>query len=304
VSYRNFLDELKKGLPSPAYLLVSSDPFLHAEAVSSIVNLIPAKERDFSFYTFDLLNTGVIPFDQILDVLNTLPFFAGRKVVAIENSQKLLKKDLQKLGRYLQNPAETSVLVLLNAGTAKKEMKDAVKGAKQIVLDISERDIPAWVKNRAGAKGIEMSAEALDFLIGTVGTDLGLLSSEIDKCTLMGKPDISKEDMAEIIESKRTYNAFALVDAIGAKDVELAFRIYKVLQETEEPYNLLGALNWQFGRSVAGAASRAGRDYDYNVFDALQKADVGIKTGSCYPLELLLVRLLGMSRPPSPKGNF
>jgi DNA polymerase III delta subunit len=296
VSYRNFLDELKKGLPSPAYLLASSDPFLHAEAVSSIVNLIPADERDFSFHTFDLLNTGVLPFEQILDVLNTLPFFAGRKFVVIENSQKLLKKDLQKLGRYLQGPAETSVLVLLNAGTARKEMKDAVKGAKQIILDISERDIPAWVKNRTRAKGIGMADEAVDYLIGTVGTDLGLLSSEIDKCALVGKPDIAREDVVDIVESKRTYNAFALVDAIGAKDVEKAFRIYKVLQETEEPYSLLGALNWQFGRTFAGAESPAGRDYDYNVFDALQKADAGIKTGSGYPMELLLVRLLGLSR--------
>jgi DNA polymerase-3 subunit delta len=296
MSYRNFLDELKKKLPSPAYLLVSSDPFLHAEAVSSIMNLIPAQEREFSFHSFDLMNTGVIPFEQILDVLNTLPFFAGRKFVVIENSQKLLKKDLQKLGRYLQSPAETSVLVLLNAGTAKKEVKDAVKGAKQIVLDIGERDIPAWVKNRARAKGIGMSDEAVDYLIGTVGSDLGLLSSEIDKCALMGKPDIAKEDMVDIIEFKRSYNAFALVDAIGAKDRERAFLIYKVLQETEEPYNLLGALNWQFGRSFAGAASPAGRDYDYNVFDALQKADAAIKTGSGYPMELLLVRLLGLAR--------
>ncbi len=292
MSYRNFLDELKKGLPSPVYLFVSSDPFLHTEAVSSVTDLVPPEERDFSFHTFDLMNSGAVPFEQILDVANTVPFFAGRKFVVVGNSQKLLKKDLQKLGRYLQSPAVTSVLILLNAGTAKKELKDALKGAKQIILDIGERDIPAWIKLRAGTKGIVMSDNAVDYLIGTVGADLGLLASEIDKCALIGKPEIGKEDIAGIIESRRTYNAFALVDAIAAKDVERAFRIYKVLQETEEPYSLLGALNWQFGRSLAG---RGGRDYYYNVFDALHKADAGIKTGG-YPMELLLVRLLGLSR--------
>ncbi len=296
MSYRNFLDELKKGLPSPAYLFVSSDPFLHTEAVSSVMELVPPEERDFSFHTFDLMNSGALPFEQILDVLNTVPFFAGRKFVVVGNSQKLLKKDVERLGRYLQNPSETSVLILLNVGTAKKELKDAAKGLKQIVLDIGERDIPAWVKLRASARGVGMSDGAVDYLIGTIGTDLGLLSSEIDKFALIGKQDIAKEDIEEIIESKRTYNAFALVDAIGAKDVERAFRIYKVLQETEEPYSLLGALNWQFGRSLAGAASAAGRDYYYNVFAALHKADAGIKTGSGYPMELLLLRLLGLTR--------
>jgi DNA polymerase-3 subunit delta len=297
MSYRNFLDELKKGLPSPAYLFVSSDPFLHTEAVSLVTGLVPPEERDFSFHAFDLVNSAAVPsFEQILDVANTVPFFAGRKFVVIANSQKLLKKDLKKLERYLENPAGTSVLILLNAGAAKKELKDATKGARQIILDIGDRDIPGWVKVRAKTAGIGLSDGAVDYLIGTVGTDLGLLSSEIEKCALVGKPEIGKEDIIEIIESRKTYNAFALVDAIGARDVERAFRIYEVLQETEEPYSLLGALNWQFGRSFSAAPSRVGREYYYNVFEALHKADAGIKTGG-YPMELLLLRLLGLSRP-------
>jgi DNA polymerase-3 subunit delta len=296
MSYRHFLDELKKKLPSPAYLLVSSDPFLHSEAVSAVMNLVPQEERDFSFHAFDLMNSAAVPFEQVLDVLNTVPFFAGRKFVVLGNSQKLLKKDLQKLGHYLQSPAGSAVLILLNTGTAKKEVKDALKGVRQIILDIGERDIPAWVKIRAKEKGLGMSDGAVDYLIGTVGTDLGLLSSEIEKCALIGKPEIGKEDIAEISEARRTYSAFALVDAISAKDAERAFRIYKVLQETEEPYSLLGALNWQFGKSLAAAASSAERAYHCNVFDALHRADVGIKTGG-YPMELLLVRLLELSKP-------
>jgi DNA polymerase III delta subunit len=297
VSYRNFLDEVKKGMPAAAYLLSSSDPFLHTEATASILNLVPPGERDFNFHAFDLMNTGVIPFEHILDVVNTVPFFAGRKFVVIENFQKLPKKDLKKLGHYLLNPAATSVIVLLYAGAAKKEVKDAVPGVKQIVLDVSERDIPAWVRLKAKAKVVEMTDGAVEYLIGTIGTDLGLLSSEIDKCALIGKATVEKEDIMDVVESKRTYNAFALIDAIRAKDVERAFRIYSVLRETEEPYSLLGALNWQFGRFFADSGSPGDRDYYRDVFDALQKADMGIKSsGGAYPVELLLVRLLRLSR--------
>ncbi len=297
MSYRNFLDEVKKGLPGAAYLLVSSDPFLHSEAMTSILNLVPPEEREFNFHTFDLMNTNVIPFEHILDVVNTVPFFAGRKFVVIENFQKLPKKELKKLGHYLLNPAVTSVVVLLNAGTVKKEVKEAVTGVKQIVLDISEREIPAWVRLKAKAKSVEISGSAVEYLIGTIGTDLGLLSSEIDKCALIGKANIEKEDIMDIIESKRTYNAFTLIDAIRARDIEKTFRIFKVLRQTEEPYSLLGALNWQFGRYFADGDSPGDRDYYCDVFDALQKADAGIKSsGGSYPVELLLVRLLGLSR--------
>ena len=94
MSFRNFTDEIKKGLSSANYLLVSSDYFLHTEAVSLIKGLVPQGERDFNFHSFDLLSSDndKLPLEQILDVLNTASFFSGRKFVVIENVQKLLEK--------------------------------------------------------------------------------------------------------------------------------------------------------------------------------------------------------------------
>ena len=299
MSYRNFLDELKKGLTSVGYLLVSSDPFLHTEAVSAIKALVPEGERDFNFQTFDLMNAkdDDTPVDQIVDVLNTVPFFSGRKFVVIENFQKILKKDLKKLGQYVVKPSESAALILLYAGSVKKEVKENLAGIKQIILDISEREVPVWLKAKSGARGIELSDAAADYLIGTIGTDLGLLSSEIEKCALLGKTTVEKEDIEEIIEGKRNYNAFALVDAIRAKDTEGAFRIYRVLKETEDPYSLLGALNWQYGRFLSDKNTPAEKEYYRRAFGLLNEADAEIKSsGSAYPVELLLVRLLRLSK--------
>lgn len=295
MSYRNFLDEAGKGFPSSNYLLASSDPFLHSEAVSLIKTQIPPEERDFSFHSFDLASTGSesIPFEQILDVLNTVPFFGGRKHIIVENFQKLLKKEFKKLEQYLQNPSESSCLILLNLGQIKKDAKDKLKGVKQILLDINERDIPSWLKQKAKAKGLTISDSAAEYLLGTIGPDLGMLSSEIDKCTLIGKTSVDKKDIIDIIEGKRTYSAFDLVNAINAGDAEKVFRIYGILRETEEPYSLLGALNWQYGRFMAGRDTPRDKKQNYHVFNILHEADVQIKSsGSFYPVELLLARLL------------
>lgn len=299
MSYRNFLDEAGKGFPSSNYLLASSDPFLHSEAVSLIKAQIPPEERDFSFHSFDLVSTGneSVPFEQILDVLNTVPFFGGRKHIVVENFQKLLKKEFKKLEQYLQNPSESSCLILLNFGQIKKEAKDKLKSVKQILLDISEREIPSWLKQKAKAKGLTISDSAAEYLLGTIGPDLGMLSSEIDKCTLIGKTSVDKKDIIDIIEGKRTYNAFDLVNAINAGDAEKAFRIYAILRETEEPYSLLGALNWQYGRFMVGRDTPRDKKQNYHVFNILHEADVQIKSsGSFYPVELLLARLLKLSK--------
>jgi DNA polymerase-3 subunit delta len=299
MSFRNFLDELTKGLPALNYILASSEPFLHAEALALVRKQVPADEQDFNYQVFDLLGSkdSVIPLDHILDILNTVPFFSGHKFVVVENVQKLLKKDQKKLAVYLGDPSPSSTLILTYAGAVKKELKETLKGLKQITLDISEKEIPAWLHAKARTKGIELSEKAAEYLIGTVGTDLGLLSSEVEKCGLLGKTRIEQEDIAEIVEAKRTYNAFALIDAIRARDAESAFRIYRVLQETEEPYSLLGALNWQYGRFFAEKDSPKDRTYYRNVFRELSRADKAIKSsGIPYPMELLLVRLLQLSR--------
>jgi len=299
MSFRNFTDEIKKGMPSSNYLLVSSDYFLQTEAVSLIKGLVPPGERDFNFHSFDLLSTDTdkLPFEQILDVLNTVSFFSGRKFVVIENVQKLLKKDLQKLENYLLAPSTGSVMILLNAGAVKKEMKERVKGAKQIILDIREREVPAWLQERARLKGSEISEATASYLLGVVGPDLGMLSSELEKLILTGSPKIEKKDIVELVEGRRTYSAFALIDAIKARDAEKTFQIYGVLKETEEPYSLMGALNWQYGQSVGSGGSPADRNYYYKVFELLHKADVAVKSsGTFFPVELLLLKLLRLSK--------
>jgi DNA polymerase III delta subunit len=297
MSYRNFLEEIKKGLPFPAYLLQASDPFLHTEAELLIKNLVPIGEREFNFQVFDLMSPDIVAFEQILDVLNTMPFFSGRKYVVVENFQKLLKKEMKKLGRYLERPSESSVLILLNAGTVKKEVRDGLGNLKSIPLDISGREIGSWLRAKAGQKGVRLTDSAVDYLLGTIGPDLGLLSSELDKYALIGKPTADREDIIEITEGKRTYSAFALVDAIRARDTELAFKIYRVLRDTEEPYGLIGALNWQYAKNFAGRNTPEDKNYYYKVFSVLNRADLDIKSsGGPYPMEFLLVKLLRLSK--------
>lgn len=296
MSYKNLLDEIKKGLPSGSYLLTSSDRFLHTEAVSLVKGLVPPAELDFNFQSFDMLSAEPekTTFNQILDVLNTVPFFGGRKYVVVGNGQKIVKKDLEILGIYLQSPSASSVLVILYEGNLKKDLKERFRG-KQISLDIREGDMPAWVIAKAHLKGMKLSDDAAEYLVAVIGPDLGMLSTEIEKLTLIGKSEIEKDDIIEIIEGKRIFGAFDLVNALRNRDKERVFKIYSSLRETEEPYGLLGALNWHYVQMLGEKKSPRERNYLYEVFRLLNSADLGIKTGGFYPFELLLVKLLRLS---------
>lgn len=306
MSFQAFLHEIEKDLPSPVYLLYASEPFLHREAIGAIKKLVPEDERDFNLHIFDLSLSGEegMSFEQILGVANTVPFFGRRRLtVLVGNLQKLPKKDIKRLDVYISNPAAGSVFVILHDGVLKKDMREKFRVVNPISLDIREAEIPYWIKKRGGMKGLEISDEAADYLIGLVGPEPGLLSAEIEKISLLGKKRIDVDDISDIITGGRLYSTFDLVDALREKDAEKVFKIYKTLRETAEDYSLIGAFNWQYGRNLLSGP--IGNEYFFRLFELLNSADIDIKSsGRTFPMEYLLIKLLRLQKgPPEAEGH-
>jgi DNA polymerase-3 subunit delta len=295
MSFQRLIDQIEKGLPSPVYLLYASDLFLHREALVLIRRLVPEEERDFNFHIFDLalLKEENLSFERVLEVVHTVSFFGSRRVTVLTgNLQKMSKKDFHKLDEYISNPAPESVFVMLHEGTVKKEMRERFKRSHAISLDMREGEIPSWIKQRAAMNGIVISHEAVDYLIGIIGPDLGLLAAEIEKIALLGQKRIDVHDISDIIEGGRLYSTFDLVDALKERNVEKVFKIYETLRDVADDYGLIGALNWHYGRSML-SGSRKNVEYLSRVFNLLHSADKDIKSsGRTFPMEYLLVKLL------------
>lgn len=294
MGFQTFLNHIEKGLPLPVYLFYSSDQFFCREAIEAIKRLVPAEERDFNLHIFDLssLKEENHLFEQILDVANTASFFRSRRFTVLTGDLgKISKRDVKKLNDYISNPASDSVFVMLHEGML-KGVKEHFGSLKPISLDIRESEIPYWIRQRATMKGVEISLEACEYLIGLVGTDMGLLSAEVEKISLLGKKRLNVDDITDIIAGGRLYNTFDLVNALKEKDAEKIFKIYKTWKETSEDYNLIGALNWQYGHHMV-SSTRSNKEYFFRIFEILNHADIDIKSsGRTFPMEYLLVKLL------------
>lgn len=288
MSIKKFFDELRGGLKAAAYLLYCEEDYLLKEALLTIKKTVPEAERDFLFHSFNMDSPEQpASVEQILDVLNTVPFFGGRQTVAVENAQKIPDREARKLAAYISKPSPDSVLLILNAGTLKKTRREMLKGAKAFSLDIKERDFPFWIKEKASRRGLTLTVDAVRYLMGTIGPDAGLLSSEIEKLALSGKDRLGAGEIAEMVKGPGGYDVFDLVEALRAKQADRVFRIYRALSETQEPHALLGALNWHYGRFTGKRGEKA------RIFSLLSEADFMIKSsGGAYPLEYLLLRLL------------
>ena len=226
MSIKHLVQEIEKGLKSPVYFLYADDPYLLKEASMMGARTVPEGERDFSLSVFDLDGVDEIPpFKQILDVVNTIPFMAKQQVVLIENMQELAKKDLQPLEHYISDPSPYSVLMLFHRGSPKAYYRELLKKMKTIPLDIRPQELPFWIKEKARQKGLEVTDNAVEYLLGAVGPDVGLISSELEKFTLIGKRRIDTGDIMGIVRGSNDYDAFDLVNALREKDPERALPV-------------------------------------------------------------------------------
>lgn len=291
MSIKQFQQEVSRGFPSPAYLLHSPDDFLLYEALSEIKEKYQTDA--FNFHVFDAKSSDDIrPMEHIVDILNTLPFPSGRKIVVIENAQKLPRKEANKLEEYLLNPCASSLMVMLYEGTSPKlfEASD-IRTIKFIALKVEEKDVPFWIKGVSKRKGVEFTDGAIEYLISCVGTDLGMLSAEIEKFSLWKSSRIEADDVKGMVYAGAEYSAFDLINALKVKDTTEVFRIFGKINENMEPQVLMGALNWHYS-NLWVKWGRKDERFFHEIFILLHEADASIKTSHKCVMDDLLVNLL------------
>ncbi len=309
--HRQLAREIEKGLPHHLYFLCSNEVFLLEEALSSMVDAVmPLRQRDFNYDVFDAASD----IQEIMDTALSFPFLAPRRLVVIKEFHQFPARSVKTLELYLKNPGTTTCMIILS----QKEPKKSLNADWRIFhLRLRERDIPAWISRRASMKGIRISASAVHFLLENLGTDIGLLASEIEKLSVSGLKTIEDRDIITNTGMLKEYTPFNLIDAIAAGEKTKAFRILRSLIEkkSSDATAVLGPLNWHYRQFYSLWESRGKRpakmknetyrtlmrhlpsltaEHFREIFRSLHEADVRIKSSGRpeLALEVLLIRLL------------
>ena len=290
MSFRQLIKEKEQGFPQCAYLLHGSDPFLLKETEKSIRETLDKDHQDFGLDMYDIESSSgrSVSLKQILDSLNTFSFFSEKKIVLVQNIQKLKKAELSVLQDYLANPSDASTLFLFFNDTLKANRKASFSTCTIISLDLNQRELKSWLSSYAQERGITLTPRVIEYLIVLVGNDAGLLSSEVNKLSLLGRRKIETKDLHNIIYGEAGVDTFELTRAISSGDRTKAFRLAKELR-TVESNMLLGAINWQLSRNRTRRSSLE----MFRYYQTLLEADtINKSTGTSYPLEILITKLL------------
>lgn len=250
---------IKRGQFAPVYLLYGTEAYLLNETKQLLIDhALQEDEMDFNFSQFDLEETSI---ETALEDAETLPFMGERRLVFMQNpffltaekTKSKVEHNVKRLEAYLADPVPYSIVVLTAPYAKLDERKKITKELKRKaeVIEakkLGEHELRGWINERAAVSGTQIDADAVDLLIELAGTNLMMLTNELDKMVLY--TDDSKRISAEVVEKlvakSLEQNIFSLVDDVLQRNMQSALSIYhELLRQNEEPIKILSVMAGQ-----------------------------------------------------------
>lgn len=253
---------------SAVVLIYGNHRLLVEEEIRKIQAKIAEKgDIDLNLDTFE---AGVDPVEDALQAAETLPFGSERRYVIVKEAQRLTAAELKRLVRYMENPAESSLLVL-----AAVELKPTSGLAKAVekggrVREVSKRrdQIPGWIRSRFKARNLKVSGKAIAYLQEALGEDLMAIEGAVEKISLYheGEEAVELEEVVLLVTPSAERSMYELVDRVALGDADQALKLLRrLLQQGERATYVLSALARHFRQLLLYQALRE---------DGRQEADI------------------------------
>jgi DNA polymerase-3 subunit delta len=299
----------------PVYLIVGSDRPKVRRAVQRLRRRVVAESgSDINVASFEVEsnNTGAA-LRAVIDAAATPGFALGTRLLLVSNAHHFKVKERKELIAYIHDPMPGTCLALEGEKWAKDDAlyKTVMKTGDVLSFDLPKKyEMAGWVRERAAAKRLPMSAAVARHLLDVCGEDPGhseRLEREIEKlATYCRGGDAAPEDVDAVCTPDDEARIFDLMDAVGHRDRTRAFVLLETIFASGDPsedanrvlYSLLRHVRkleeaWQLpGNDQATAAKQLKvhpftakklldqrRNYDRRRFDRAYRALAVAETG-------------------------
>ncbi|MFI8685478.1 DNA polymerase III subunit delta [Rossellomorea sp. NPDC077527] len=266
--------KIEKSQFAAIYLVYGNESFIINETKQRIVSrAISEEEMDFNFSSYDLEET---PIEVAIEDAETFPFMGEKRVVVLQNpvfltaekTKEKVEHNIKRFEQYIQSPAPYTILVITANYEKLDERKKITKSLKKLAevveaKKLNEQELKSWVRERAAGNNVQIDEDAVEFLLTLAGTNLMMLTQELDKLSLYAS-DTNRIDVAvveRLTARSLEQNIFTLVDKVVHRRIDEALRIYyDLLKQNEEPLKILAILAGQF-RLIYGVKELSRRGY-------------------------------------------
>lgn len=255
-------EDIRKNQFCTCYLLYGEEAYLKKQYRDKLVDAMVAKgdTMNFSSYQGKNINPG-----ELIDLAETLPFFALRRVILAEDSG-FFKSSNEKLADYLREANGSTCFIFVESEVDKRSKTyKAVKAAGRAVeFPIQkEETLINWILKKMKQENKKITRPVMELFLAKTGTDMSNIDKELEKlfCYTMKKEVIEAEDVEAVVTEQLSNKIFEMVDAISAHNQKKALDLYyDLLALKEAPMRILYLITRQF-RILAEVREMTGKGY-------------------------------------------
>ena len=233
---KNIQADIKSGNFKQAYLLYGDEAYLKQQYKHNLVKALNPDDDTMNFSHYEGKGVDV---KQLIDLCETMPFFAERRVILLEDTG-FFKNKSEELADYMKELPDYLCMVFVESEVDKRHrMYKAVKACGTIAefARQDEKTLMRWAAGILGKAGKKITQRDMELLLTKTGTDMGNLRMELEKliCYTEGRDVVTAEDIEEICTTQTTNRIFDMVRAVTEKNQKRALDLYYDLLTLKEP---------------------------------------------------------------------
>ncbi len=251
LDFRKLQQRLEGGkTPAPLYLLMGDEAFLVQEAVGLLKqNSVDVGTQDFNCDVFDTSENSP---EQVRDAAEVMPMMSPRRFVVYRGVDELKDKEWEQLFPLLENPVDSTVLVLTCEALDKRKKAYKRLVEKAVVVELKlpyENQVLDWIDYLAHRQQLTISREAAQMMRQFVGTNLTEIHNELMKLRdyLGERKQVEAQDVLQVVSQTRVDKIFDLTDAIGRCDkVNALHSLANLLEHGQSEVGVLAMISRHF----------------------------------------------------------
>lgn len=245
---KRIAQDIKNGQFNNIYLLYGEEAYLRRQYRDNLRKALVAEDDTLNCTSYSGKDINV---NEIVDIAGTMPFFAERRVIIIENSG-WLKSGEDRMVDLIKNLPDTTYIVFVESEVDKRsKLYKAVtaKGYAALCEMQDETMLKKWIMGLLKKENKRITPDALNLLLDKTGTNMENIRREVEKlvCYRYFDEGITVEDVEALCIVQVQNKIFDMVEAVAQKRQKEALDwYYDLLALKEAPMKILALISRQF----------------------------------------------------------
>ena len=233
---KSIIEDIKNQEYKKVYLLYGSEAYLKQQYKHRLLSALVSPDDTMNVSRFEGKGIDV---REVIDLAETMPFFADRRVILMENTG-FFKNKTEELADYMAElPDYICFLFVEDEVDKRNRMYKAIQKYGRAVEFATQDDktLMTWVLSILKKENKKITRPDMELFLEKTGTDMGNIEKELEKLLsyTMGRDVITSADIEAVCTTQISNRIFDMIRAVTEKRQRQALDLYYDLLALKEP---------------------------------------------------------------------